>query len=463
MVHTPSLSGPIFKFSRETNAVSVENIPQNVNRLEALALFSTLIGDIRTSRDSDDALEITFFTADSARKALCMNGYNIAGSPLVVSPVVRAASPLPSHGGQQVKRTDTRRNLYVLGVPFGMTNQSLAALFTPHGTVSHCVILATLDSASRRRGFVVMSSHEEARQAMAALGRTSKTGNGMDISWAVVQRSKGFLDGGDRAGIAHPPPGSLPSPPVPEEKKMSPEQALPILSAVPTQVLLLANLPSLLFGSEDDLRGLVCPFGIVKSLRIVHLPDLVPSAISGSLMFSTTHPASKKAITAAIVHYTSFNAAQDASRALNGESYAGCTVRAVYLVDPEAEPASVPDSPLLVQTAFSTQNNMSLANYPLCRSFAPAAASHCGPSTHKPLFDGRNVGNQVLTGVEHGFRPLGRQYRSPELLQQQFYATVPFPQFESPSTYGANELLSSRWNPDTVYVRTPSRDIGYYV
>jgi hypothetical protein len=39
----------------------------SVNRLEVLALFSTLIGDIRASQDSDDALEITFFTADSAR------------------------------------------------------------------------------------------------------------------------------------------------------------------------------------------------------------------------------------------------------------------------------------------------------------------------------------------------------------------------------------------------------------
>jgi hypothetical protein len=85
MTHTPSLSGPIFKFSRETNAVRVENIPQNgnfpvtypisvhslldapVNRLEVLALFSTLIGEIRASQDTDEVLEITFFTADSAR------------------------------------------------------------------------------------------------------------------------------------------------------------------------------------------------------------------------------------------------------------------------------------------------------------------------------------------------------------------------------------------------------------
>ena len=72
-------------------------------------------------------------------------------------------------------------------------SQTLAALFTPYGTVTHGVILATLDGASRRRGFVVMSTHEEAKRAMTALGRNGKGGGGLDISWAVVQRSKGML------------------------------------------------------------------------------------------------------------------------------------------------------------------------------------------------------------------------------------------------------------------------------
>lgn len=44
--------------------------------------------------------------------------------------------------------------------------------FEPYGTVTHAVILATLDSASRRRGFVVMSGHQEAKAAMGALSRT---------------------------------------------------------------------------------------------------------------------------------------------------------------------------------------------------------------------------------------------------------------------------------------------------
>jgi len=45
-------------------------------------------------------------------------------------------------------------------------------MFAKFGNVAHSVILATVDNSSRRRGFVVMSSHEEAKAAMAGLTRT---------------------------------------------------------------------------------------------------------------------------------------------------------------------------------------------------------------------------------------------------------------------------------------------------
>jgi len=84
---------------------------------------------------------------------------------------------------------DDRRNLYVLGLPFALTKlvtfcllaglslidskrNEFASAFSQYGTVSHCVILATVDNSSRRRGFVVMSTHDEARRAMACLTRT---------------------------------------------------------------------------------------------------------------------------------------------------------------------------------------------------------------------------------------------------------------------------------------------------
>ncbi|KAJ7634592.1 hypothetical protein FB45DRAFT_470110 [Roridomyces roridus] len=439
MTHTPSLSGPIFKFSRETNSVRVENIPQNVNRLEVLSLFSTLIGDIRTSQDSDDALEITFFTGDSARKALCMNGYNI----------IRSASPVASHGAQQGRRADARRNLYVLGVPFGMTNQSLAETFTPYGIVSHCVILATLDGASRRRGFVVMSSHEEARQAMAALGRNGKGGGGgMDISWAVVQRSKGFLDGGDRAGVVQPPTAATlnSAPPVVSSQIPTSNPSLPTMSMVPTTTLLLANLPLLLFGSEDDLRGLVCPFGTVNVLRIVTLPTRSASSkpfLPGSA--STPAPST----TAAIVEYDALAAAQEAHRALDGESYAGCTVRVVYLVEADAGPGSAPESPLPETPTFSPQLSFPASLLP---------SSRCAPAVSMPQI--------VFDDQSDYYGHSARQWQgAPAYMQRQpqFYPSPSFPPINTYPVYG-NSMFSGRWIPDTMYARAPlSRDVGFYV
>lgn len=44
-------------------------------------------------------------------------------------------------------------------------------MFSRFGTVAHAVILATVDNASRRRGFIVMNSHNEARAAMDGLSR----------------------------------------------------------------------------------------------------------------------------------------------------------------------------------------------------------------------------------------------------------------------------------------------------
>jgi hypothetical protein len=45
-------------------------------------------------------------------------------------------------------------------------------IFSRYGRVSHAVILATIDNASRRRGFIVMSTHAEARVAINSLSRT---------------------------------------------------------------------------------------------------------------------------------------------------------------------------------------------------------------------------------------------------------------------------------------------------
>lgn len=88
----------------------------------------------------------------------------------------------------------------------------LYSIFSPFGIVTHCVILATVDNASRRRGFVVMTRHADAKSAMDNISQTNiryvaaiaphvcplldhvlRRGSIVDVSWAVVQRSQGVL------------------------------------------------------------------------------------------------------------------------------------------------------------------------------------------------------------------------------------------------------------------------------
>ena len=48
-------------------------------------------------------------------------------------------------------------------------SEEFKALFSRYGKVEHSVILAVLDNYSRRRGFVVFSTHAEAKNAMRAV------------------------------------------------------------------------------------------------------------------------------------------------------------------------------------------------------------------------------------------------------------------------------------------------------
>ena len=105
-------------------------------------------------------------------------------------PRIVTAGPHPNHRAvTQAKSPDTRRNLYVLGLPFDLSTcvayfvimstlqqqnrTELLSIFSQFGTVTHSVILATVDNASRRRGFVVMSTHAEAKAAMDNISQTN--------------------------------------------------------------------------------------------------------------------------------------------------------------------------------------------------------------------------------------------------------------------------------------------------
>ncbi|KAJ3513518.1 hypothetical protein NLJ89_g2907 [Agrocybe chaxingu] len=339
--------------SRPTNSISIENIPDHVERRELVSLFGTLIGEIRSFQDIRDGpsprLEITFNDQDSASKALCMNGYTVAGSPLTVS-ALTMSSPIP----RAVKRSaDDRRNLYVLGLPFALTKQvhDNPLQRNPYGTVVHCVILATVDNSSRRRGFVVMSSHEEAKTAMTALTRTQIKGHMLDVSWAVVQRSQGFLDGGDRGILLDSRPQlPCPSPKLHEARSRassdtsdsslgSHDADLPSLvpSSSPTASLLVCNLPTLFFSQAQDLHPLFVPFGNVEKLEIIQVSPL------GTL--------------SVFVQYSSVSGAQEAKDSLTGQIYGNCQLEARY-VKYSNTPAIL--SPTFSATGISTPDRVPL-------------------------------------------------------------------------------------------------------
>ncbi|KAI0676329.1 hypothetical protein C8Q78DRAFT_1065199 [Trametes maxima] len=309
---------PLFKFVRDGFSVHVTNIGDAVSRREILELFNNLIGDITKCEEHRDGVRryyiLTFATQDSAKKALCMSGYNVDGVPLAVT--VAPTSDV-SRTGRSAKQPDARRNLYVLGLPFDLTKAEFAEVFSRFGNVAHAVILATVDNASRRRGFIVMSRHHEAKVAMDGLNRKEIKGHIIDVSWAVVQRSDGFLDGGDRATVlssASPSPSPAPFDTASLSPIIPPPLQMPIVVTPPSEyppggdivmassALLVKNLPGVLFSQLADLHPLLGPYGDIKKLEI-----LPPSG-------DRTH-------VSAIVEYSTVTQATEAAHALEGQSY----------------------------------------------------------------------------------------------------------------------------------------------
>ncbi|KIK68499.1 hypothetical protein GYMLUDRAFT_720987 [Collybiopsis luxurians FD-317 M1] len=325
--------------------VKIANVPSHVNRGEVVSLFSTLIGDVRSTSEFRDAIgthiEISFQSKDAAKKALCMSGYTMGGCSLVVTPVFKEEDVLS-------KLPDNRRNLYVLGLPFDLTKGEFAAIFSRYGKVAHCVILATVDNASRRRGFVVMASHEDAKRAMMSLTRTQIKGHTIDVSWSIVQRSEGFLDGGDRAMVfdSHSTSGSDESQggdvvdhPVDSTENIisSPSQAESFsLTFTPTSTLLVTNLPIILFSTTSDLEPLLFPFGTIKKLETIALP-------------------SPQETISALVEYDVLESAKDAKVSLQGQCYAQYRINAEYVAFPDASLAQTTQS-----SAFSDLDNFNL-------------------------------------------------------------------------------------------------------
>ena len=220
-------------------------------------------------------------------------------------------------------------------------------IFSRFGRVSHAVILATIDNASRRRGFIVMSTHAEARSAISSLSRTEikylllvthqlradrrfRRGHLIDVSWAVVQRSQGqlvataccltstdvsvvgFLDGGDRStalppSIMPPPPAERENPPLENASTANPPggtQSPFVVSIAVTSTLLIRNLPSLLFSQPSEFEPLLLPFGQIKKADVL---ETFGSGSTGSVTVA--------------VEYATTDSAYEAKMTLDGQIY----------------------------------------------------------------------------------------------------------------------------------------------
>ncbi|KAI9457585.1 hypothetical protein BJY52DRAFT_1375040, partial [Lactarius psammicola] len=271
---------------------------------EIIDLFENLIGPIKSVDfcENGSSMEITFSNPNAATKSLSMSGYMVSGRPIIVT----ARSPPKPREMTQVKSPDVRRNLYVLGLPFDLSGAELSSIFSRFGTVTHYVILATVDNASRRRGFVVMSNHAEAKAAMDNISQTNIRGSIVDVSWAVVQRSQGFLDGGDRTVTLEGQVDSAPS------STVSPLSGTRSRHAS----VLVRNLPALLFAQDSDLEPLFCPFGDVKEIR--------RQGVS-SATWSHTDTIS------VIVTYSSVAGAREAKAVLEGQRYGDIPLIVEYL------------------------------------------------------------------------------------------------------------------------------------
>ncbi|KAH9933786.1 uncharacterized protein B0H18DRAFT_981990 [Fomitopsis serialis] len=410
-----AVPNPVFKFNREMHTIRVENIAESASVQDIVDLFTTLIGEVRKCEELKDGsrrvLGLTFLTHDATKKALCMSGYTVAGVPLTVTAVSHSEA---KNNAKQGKQSDARRNLYVLGLPFELTKSEFVEIFSRYGTVSHAVILATVDNASRRRGFVVMSTFSEARAAMDGLSRKEIKGHTIDVSWAVVQRSQGFLDGGDRTTALGQSPPSTPSPyefRVPESSPTSaqcslrstpvPEQGPMNMLSVQPASLLVSNLPAVLFSEMADLYPLFCPFGEIKNLEI--LDSSVAALDRGDISVR--------------VEYETLAQAEDAYSALQGQMYSSKPVKVEFTHKPTV------DFPLFAGKDLKARLNPNAAPF-----VAPAGMPHDTLFAPVASLCARPDQDRIATALPNGLLAVNpyalSQYATPPSLYTQLYVPV---------------------------------------
>jgi RNA recognition motif-containing protein len=92
------------------------------------------------------------------------------------------------------------KKLYVGGLPYSVTDDSLRGLLTPHGTVESAnVVMDRMTDRSRGFGFVEMGTQEQAEKAISALNGTQFEGRTLTVNLAKPREDRGG-GGGSRGG-----------------------------------------------------------------------------------------------------------------------------------------------------------------------------------------------------------------------------------------------------------------------
>jgi RNA recognition motif-containing protein len=89
------------------------------------------------------------------------------------------------------------KKLYVGNLTYGVTDDTLAAMFGPHGTVQSAQVIMDRDTGrSKGFGFVEMGSDQEAQAAIAALNGKEVDGRSLTVNEAKPREDRGGRGGG---------------------------------------------------------------------------------------------------------------------------------------------------------------------------------------------------------------------------------------------------------------------------
>jgi cold-inducible RNA-binding protein len=95
------------------------------------------------------------------------------------------------------------KNIFVGNLDFGATEESIRALFEPHGAVESVRLMTDRDTGrSRGFAFVEMRDAGEADRAITALSGANIGGRPLTVNEARPKTDRGGGGGGDRGGAS---------------------------------------------------------------------------------------------------------------------------------------------------------------------------------------------------------------------------------------------------------------------